>query len=311
MTSTHSVTVGICTFNRASLLDQTLESLSRVTVPSGLSWEVVVIDNNCTDNTPEIAARHRGHLPLRIVKEPVVGLCAARNRVVAEATGEFIIYIDDDVLVDKEWLVAYSRACSDWPETPYFGGTVRPHYAVEPPRWVTRNESMLAEPYSLAEHGQLSEPLGSRKIVGANMAFRKWVLQQHPFNPAFGQVGAAAMRGDETELLGRLREAGMFGVWVGGAGLRHHIPAARLTTRYLWHWYGGLGAFVARRGVAPTALLLGAPRWALRRYALLLAKYWLLAPFKGKRWMRTLRDAGLMKGYIAEIRHSRARLNQR
>src|SRR5262245_39523936 len=177
-----SVTVGICTFNRAELLDQTLETLSRINVPDDATWEVIVVNNNSTDETPEIVARHLSHLPLRLIDEPVAGLSAARNRVIREATGELIIFIDDDVMVDCDWLAEYVRAAREWPHAHYFGGTVRAHFAVDPPKWVLRNSNVLAEPYSLAEHGSQTQALDSMKIVGANMAFRSWVLKQHSFN---------------------------------------------------------------------------------------------------------------------------------
>ena len=58
------VTVAICTWNRAALLDKTLERLAEVRVPAGLTWEVVVVDNHSTDGTAAVLARHAGRLPL-------------------------------------------------------------------------------------------------------------------------------------------------------------------------------------------------------------------------------------------------------
>ena len=101
-----SVSVVICTWNRAGLLDQTLARMRELHVPAGLAWELLVVNNNCTDDTDAVAARHRGHLPLRPVREPTPGLSNARNKGLAEARGELILWTDDDVRVDPGWLAA-------------------------------------------------------------------------------------------------------------------------------------------------------------------------------------------------------------
>ncbi|MEO2022181.1 MAG: glycosyltransferase, partial [Pirellulaceae bacterium] len=90
------ITVAICTWNRADLLNQTLTRLQQLVIPEDLQWEIVVVNNACTDQTPEIVARHQEHLPLRMVMEPEPGLSCARNRAVQAARGRWIIWTDDD-----------------------------------------------------------------------------------------------------------------------------------------------------------------------------------------------------------------------
>src|SRR4051794_35896246 len=102
-----NVTVAICTWNRAGLLDQTLSEMGRLRIPSGLEWELIVVNNNCTDPTDEVIARHTGRLPIRRVSEPRPGQSNARNAAVRVARGDYIVWTDDDVLVDPLWLAAY------------------------------------------------------------------------------------------------------------------------------------------------------------------------------------------------------------
>src|SRR5204862_6920845 len=116
-----SVSVVICTWNRAGLLDQTLARMRELHVPAGLAWELLVVNNNCTDDTDAVVARHAPHLPLRVVHEPKQGHSNARNRGVAEARGELVLWTDDDVQVDPGWLAALADGAARHPGAAGFG----------------------------------------------------------------------------------------------------------------------------------------------------------------------------------------------
>ena len=60
------VSVAICTWNRAKLLDQTLTQMRQLRIPAGLTWELLVVNNNSTDDTDAVASRHASSLPLRL-----------------------------------------------------------------------------------------------------------------------------------------------------------------------------------------------------------------------------------------------------
>jgi len=299
-----TVTVAICTFNRARLLDATLTGLARLRIPEELSWELIVVNNNSTDDTDAVLERHAPQLPLRRLFEPCPGKSHAANRAVREAQGELILWTDDDVVVDENWLVDYVRAAHEWPTAAYFGGTVDPCFEAPAPAWIEANIRLLNEPYALAQHGRDRFLLGEEAVVGANMATRTEVAKRFPFNVELGPTGVRALRGEDTELIGRMRAAGLSGLWVGSARVEHVITADRLTLEYLWHWYGGLGSYVAQRAgiVTDLPLLFGAPRWAVKKYAGLLLTYWLRYPFKRRAWFETLREAALMRAYLDEAR---------
>ena len=122
------VTVAICTLNRAESLRRTLDTLAAMQVPSDLGWEVVVVNNDCTDHTDEIIASFVGRLPIRRELEPQRGLSRARNRAIDAANGQYIVWTDDDVIVDPGWLNAYVEAFRRWPEAVVFGGAIIPRY---------------------------------------------------------------------------------------------------------------------------------------------------------------------------------------
>ena len=103
-TPTTSITVSIPTWNRAKLLDQTLTQMRPLRIPSDVEWELLVVNNNCTDQTDEVIAKHEKK-PYRSAgfssRHPAL---ASVNDAVTEARGEWILWTDDDVLVDPEWL---------------------------------------------------------------------------------------------------------------------------------------------------------------------------------------------------------------
>src|SRR5687768_5395400 len=127
------LTVAICTHNRAGLLGQTLESLTNVRVPSDVDWRVLIVNNNCTDSTDTVVARYGERLPLGTVSEPRLGINHARNRAVVESTGDFVVFIDDDVLLDSEWLAGFVDAVRDGQHATVWGGPIEPWYAHTPP----------------------------------------------------------------------------------------------------------------------------------------------------------------------------------
>ena len=108
------ITVAVCTWNRARLLDRTLARLRELCIPDGIDWELLVVNNNSTDETEKVLDRHAGHLPLRRLVESKPGKANAANRAAAEARGELILWTDDDVLVDRGWLAAYAGAAARW-----------------------------------------------------------------------------------------------------------------------------------------------------------------------------------------------------
>ena len=98
----------LCTYNRARLLDAALRSLESMRKPSGLSWELLVVDNNSNDHTKAVveAARRRGSLPCRYVFEPRQGKSHALNTGIAHAKADVLAFTDDDVTFEGGWLGA-------------------------------------------------------------------------------------------------------------------------------------------------------------------------------------------------------------
>ncbi len=298
------ITVAICTWNRAALLDQTLTRLRDLRIPPGLSWELLVVENNCTDSTADVLARHATLLPLRTLHEPHQGHSHARNRAVAEARGELLLWTDDDVLAHPDWLAEHAKAAQHFPAALFFGGPVRPWFEKPPPRWIERSLAKLGYCWALIDHGPEVRPLRRDEYgYGANLAFRTDVLRRFPFDPAYGRVGKQLSSGDETRVIDLIRAQGGTGVWVGPAAVDHFLPADRMNPRYVaeityWAGYHGFAPFA---GDASTRWR-GAPRWLWKKSVVAAVKARVLAPLRTEAWVEALLTAAKGRGLIQRFR---------
>lgn len=260
------VTVAICTRDRCRALAQTLQSLTALVVPHALSWEVVVVDNGSRDATAGVIARFANALPLRAVIERNVGLSHARNAAIAHARGDYILWIDDDVLVDPGWLRAYHEAFREWPHAAFFGGPIAPLFEGTPPSWLRRALPKVGNAYAALDLG--AEPValtGDALPFGANLALRAEDQRRFAYDPELGRRGDLLYAGEEWAVLRALLATGASGRWVPGARVRHVIPVSRQSVRYLRRYYMGNGTSHARsRDSVAETMLLGRPRWLWR-----------------------------------------------
>jgi glycosyltransferase involved in cell wall biosynthesis len=223
------VTVAICTYNRASMLQQTLRDLSRQQFPHE-QYEVLVIDNNSRDNTPEIVAEFASAQPMpRRILETQQGLPHARNRAIAEARGEIIVFADDDVLLESNWLsqLIAPFASDVAHRIGVVGGEVVPVFPNGLPPWVEEWHSPLA---FRPDAGPLTP---QQSPMGANLAFRREVFTQlGNFAAGLGRAGKNLFAGEESEMIRRARAAG-FEVWFAPRAVaKHQMPASRTTFKY-------------------------------------------------------------------------------
>ena len=261
------LTVAICTWNRCASLEQTLEGFASVTVPTHVDWEILVVNNNSTDRTDEVVRAFERRLPIRGVVERQPGLSHARNRAVEEATGEYVLWTDDDVTVCREWLVEYVEAFRRWPEAALFGGPIEPCFEGTPPSWLLEIYPTIAGVYAARDFGATPMPL-SRDVIpwGANYVIRTREQRAHRYDPDLGYRPGRLIGWEETEVIQALLRDGVRGWWVPGAALRHHVPKQRQTTRYLrTHFYNRGMYFGSRWDQNDRRLVFGRPRWLWRR----------------------------------------------
>jgi GT2 family glycosyltransferase len=240
--ATADVAVLIATYNRATLLGDTLDVLARVDPPDGLRWEVVVIDNNSKDDTRDVVhSRQAAYpVPLRYLFESRQGRSAALNAAHAATSAPLLLYTDDDVHVARGWLREGAAALRDgWS---YVGGPVSPMWEAPRPAWL---HPSLHGTIAILDYGPEAFVFEERRRVplGANMGMRRELLQQiGGFREDLGRSNGRKILGQEVpELLSRARGAGARGRYLPGMHVDHHVPAARLTRSYFRRWWFGKG----------------------------------------------------------------------
>jgi glycosyltransferase involved in cell wall biosynthesis len=248
MADTLDATILIATYNRATLLDETLTSIAQMVVSPALRWDAIVIDNNSTDDTRAVVDRHIAAFPVRLryLFEQQQGRSSALNAGIALAEGTVLAFTDDDVRVVDGWLdAAAAPLLGDDGSFAYSGGPVRPIWGADPPVWLDLERGDLWGTIAIQDHG--TEPFvydDARKVpLGANMAVRRGVFAQiGGFRADLGRTGGRLVLGQEVpELLLRARAAGLRGQYVPSMQVHHHVPAKRLTRAYFRRWWFGKG----------------------------------------------------------------------
>jgi glycosyltransferase involved in cell wall biosynthesis len=233
--------VVIATHNRASDLRGTLASLSALVTPH--SWEVIVVDNNCTDDTPEVVREWAATfpVPLRYGVESVPGRSAALNTGIAMAAGEIIVTTDDDVRVPGDWL---EQAGSELErlQCDYVGGRVLPIWGGSRPDWLPDHPGRHWAVIALLDYGDQPIEFTTKMPLGVNMAFRRTAFDiAGGWDPRIGRKAGTLLGQEVREWCVRARARGLRGFYTPALELRHIIPASRLNKRYFrrfFYWRG-------------------------------------------------------------------------
>jgi len=228
------LSIAICTFNRAALLDDALRSFAATDKPSGIPFELLVIDNNSGDNTRSVVERWvaRAGFPLRYVFEGKQGLSQARNRAVKEAAGHWIWYVDDDVYFSPGWLEGVLEGVRFFPRASVLAGRVAPAFEPAQPSWLPPSALPYYSMTSFGDEPRWLEP--TEYPVGANAAFRRSVFEEVGlFREDLGRSADSLFSSEETDMVIRLYERDHKIGYVPGAEVRHRIPEDRATMSWL------------------------------------------------------------------------------
>ena len=228
------ITLIICTYNREKYIGPLLDSIAKNDYPT-TDYEIVLVDNNCTDNTrgvcEQFAAGH-SEIKLRYVVETEQGLSAARNKGIKEAKGDIIIYVDDDALVDADYIRIYAEHFASHPETMAAGGPIEPLYETEEPKWMSPYTKALLTAWMNYGDKVREYPKG-RYPGGGNAAYRKVVLDKVGlFNTELGRKGNLLLASEEKDIFDKMHALGMQVLYLPTPVLHHIIPQTKLEEDY-------------------------------------------------------------------------------
>lgn len=273
-----------------------------MSVPPQLAWELVVVDNGSSDHTSQVVEMFQRSLPARRVEEPKAGLSNARNAGVMAARGRYILWTDDDVLVDKGWLSAYAAAFRRWPDLAVFGGKATPLLESPTPDWFEDGKSHLADLLAVRDFGTEPIALDPEKGVmpyGLNYAIRAAEQKSHPYDPRLGVAPGRLTGDEETNLITAILNEGGGGMWIPDAKVTHIIPPSRQTEQYIARYYRGRGQSQAM--YRDPSRLKALARLLKRTCKLLLSgMLYRLAHRRGagSLWVKHLREYALQSGWL-------------
>lgn len=240
---TYTATVAICTYNRASLLQLCIDSLSKINFKKE-KFEIVIVDNNSTDNTAEICNNISATYPdlnFRYIVEKQQGVGHTRTRCAKEAKGEIIAYIDDDCLANVDWLKEIISFYDNHPEAMSTGGKIVPKYLVPVADWFGKYFWGLVGNYDLGT--KVFQMKGARYPSGANMHFRKTAFDHYGyFDGNLGRSGKSLMAGEEKAMYLKLIQHNEKVYYLPNVIVYHHIEGNKFDKAYVRKHSYGIGA---------------------------------------------------------------------
>lgn len=233
------LSVILCTHNpRAEYLRRTLDSLEAQTLPPE-RWEFVVVDN-CSDQPLERRIDLSWHPRARVVREDKLGLTPARLRGIVEVSGELLVFVDDDNVLDSDYLDLAARVAETAPHLGSWSGQCLPEFEEEPPGWTRRYWGNLCIRQFDKDVWSNLPRLADTMPAGAGMCVRRDVAQRYLDLHRAGQravqldrTGDSLVSGGDNDLAACACDIGLGVGLVSKLRLRHLIPRGRLTEEYL------------------------------------------------------------------------------
>ena len=234
----------ICTYNRERYLYNVLQSLVAGNLPTE-EYEIVLVNNNSTDGTEAEVRRFQTDYPqvqLRYCVEPQQGLSYARNCGIRESRGDILVYVDDDALVNKEYLATYADFFRRNADAVAAGGPILPQYdGCEEPDWMSHYTRQLVTGKLYLGEKEREFP-GDAFPGGGNAAYRKSVFDAVGlFNVELGRKGNSLIGAEEKDLFDKMTSQGMKFYYLPTAILYHLIPPKKLTQDYFDRLTYGIG----------------------------------------------------------------------
>ncbi len=306
------ISIVICTYNGASRLKPTLESIFSQQESDQLPWELIIIDNASTDGTAELCAamiaQHNFQEKSRIVFEKNPGCNFARLRGLTEARHEWILFCDDDNHLFPNYLKAGWATLQAHPNIGVLGGQGVALFEDKAPEWFERYHRSFAVGSQSSASGKLNR-LSSRKLYSAGSFFRKEVLVRY-YESGFstimvGPKGDDLTRGEDTEWCMMIELMG-YDLWYEDSlKFYHYMPIGRMTWEYYLKLKKGISSGEAK--LKPYQLFYRFQKPSTSVYCITYFKSLLHSNFI---WLLFMMKSYLLGSYSKEIRELGAVTNK-
>ncbi len=233
------VSVILCCYNSSQRIEQTLSHLAAQENTENLEWDVVLVDNNSSDGTPELArsiwTRLNNPVHLTIVHETMPGLANARRRGVLFSQSDYVVFCDDDNWLSPNYLKTAVDLLGSLPDVGAVGGVSQPAFAprCSPPKWFDK----AAADYAVGKQASATQDVTWRGYLwGAGIAFRRdtlrYVYTEGVTLQLLGRTGKKMSAGDDSELCLLVASAQYRLFYSELLNFTHYIPPDRLTRQY-------------------------------------------------------------------------------
>jgi succinoglycan biosynthesis protein ExoM len=217
------ISVCVCTYKRPLLLKRLLDELQRQNTDGLFTYSIVVADNDEAQSAAVVVeeARSGSAIQLAYCVELRQNIALARNRVVANAEGDFLAFIDDDEFPDANWLLTLFNTCNAYNVDGVLG-PVKRHFDETPPAW------MLKSRFYDRRVNQTGMRVDWQEARTGNVLLKRSILKDDamPFRPEF-------RAGEDQDFFRRKIEAGFVFIWCAEAVAFEVVPPARWKRKYL------------------------------------------------------------------------------
>lgn len=228
-----TISIIVCTYNRCNYLKETIESIIQA-IGQREDCELIIIDNNSTDQTNKISESFYSFSSLKYFLETNQGLSHARNRGMQEASGKVLVFLDDDIELPKDYFEVCDHIFNN-PQIAISGGKVLPH-KINIPNWLPKKYYFLVSVYDMG-----NEPKYVKYLMGANFAVRRSIaLQIGEFNANLGRKGSSLAGGEEIDYLNRAKQLGFRAMYNPNLIVYHKIND-KLNKKYVLTYAKELG----------------------------------------------------------------------
>ena len=242
------VSVIVATYNRCNVLRGVLQSLMNQE-SAGVKYEVIVVDNNSSDDTRKIVEEFSKSFPcanLVYCVEPKQGVSYARNKGIVTARAPILAFTDDDIKPASNWVASVHEGFNRAPKVDCIGGKVLPDPETIFPDWLTRDYWSPLALLDLGDDSIALDPQNGPGLVGANIAVRASVFEKVGlFAPQFQRVkdGIGSLEDHEFQL--RLSSSQRSLMYLPEIVVYAHVLDERFSKSYHRRWHYGHGHFYA------------------------------------------------------------------